>query len=227
MSAAYAKQDNAMSVWFRWILANSLAETVGLGTAFGIGVALFPYLQAPGVLVGLATAGVAVLAGTLVEGTVVGTAQWLVLRRPFPSMRWRTWVLATAVGAFVAWTLGMLPSTLLSTGSGTQSSTPTEPSNAVVYGLAALMGLVAGTILGTPQWLVLRRHVRRAALWIPANALAWAPGMVMAFVAVDLLFATGIGISAVVLAIAALAAIGAVVGAIHGLVLIWLVQGDR
>ena len=51
--------------------------------------------------------------------------------------------------------------------------------------------------------------------------------MVMAFVAVDLLFATGIGISAVVLAIAALAAIGAVVGAIHGLVLIWLVQGDR
>ena len=127
----------------------------------------------------------------------------------------------------MAWTLGMLPSTLLSTGSGTQSSAPTEPSNAVVYGLAALMGLVAGAILGTPQWLVLRRHVRRAALWIPANALAWAPGMVMAFVAVDLLFAIGIGISAVVLAIAALAAIGAVVGAIHGLVLIWLVQGDR
>lgn len=196
----------------------------GLGTAFGIGVALFPYLQAPGFLVALATAGVAVLAGTLVEGTVVGTAQWLVLRRPLPGMRWRAWVLATAVGAFVAWTLGMLPSTLLSTVSATQSSAPTEPSNSVVYGLAALMGLVAGAVLGTPQWLVLRRHVPRAALWIAANALAWAPGMVMAFVAANLLFATGIGISAVVLAIAALAAIGTVVGAIHGLVLIWLVR---
>jgi hypothetical protein len=86
------------------------------------------------------------------------------------------------------------------------------------------MGLVAGAVLGTPQWLVLWRHVPRAALWIAANALAWAPGLVMAFVAADLLFATGIGISAVVLAIAALAAIGAVVGAIHGLVLIWLVR---
>ncbi len=124
----------------------------------------------------------------------------------------------------MAWTLGMLPSTVLSTGPGTQSSAPTEPSNAVVYGLAALMGLVAGAILGTPQWLVLRRHVRRAALWIPANALAWAPGMVMAFVEADFVFATGIGISAVVLAITTLATIGGVVGAIHGLVLIWLVR---
>jgi hypothetical protein len=48
---------------------------VGLGSTFAIGVALFPYLQTPGVLVVLATVGVAILAGTLIEGTVVGTAQ--------------------------------------------------------------------------------------------------------------------------------------------------------
>lgn len=222
MGAAYAKQDDAMSLWLRWVLANSLAETVGLGTAFGIGAVLFPYLQGPGVLIALATAGVAVLVGTLVEGTVVGTAQWLVLRHPFPNMKWRAWVVATAVGAFVAWTLGMLPNTLMSAGFNTGSSAPTEPSDAVVYGLAALMGLVVGTILGTPQWLVLRRHVRRAAVWIGANALAWAPGMVLAFYAADFIFSAGVGISTVVLAIAALAAVGALVGAIHGLALVWL-----
>src|SRR3712207_8569653 len=105
---------------------------------------LFPYTT---LFRSLATAGVAVLAGTLVEGTVVGTAQWLVLRRPFPAMKWRAWALATAAGAFVAWTLGMLPSILLSAGADTGSSAPTEPSDAVVYGLAALIGLVAGTIL--------------------------------------------------------------------------------
>lgn len=66
------EQDSA-GLWIRWVLANAAAETVGLGATLGIGVALFPYLQAPGLLVALATAGAAVLAGTLVEGTVVGT----------------------------------------------------------------------------------------------------------------------------------------------------------
>ena len=122
----------------------------------------------------------------------------------------------------MAWTLGMLPSTLMSAGSDAGSSAPSEPGAGMVYGLAALMGLVAGTILGTPQWLVPRRHVRRAALWIPANALAWMPGMILAFVGADLIFSGGIGTSTVVRAIAILVAIGAVVGAIHGLALVWL-----
>jgi hypothetical protein len=149
------------------------------------------------------------------------------LAETVPAMTWRAWVMATAAGAFVAWTLGMLPSTLLSAGSSTPGSAPTGPSGAVVYGLAALMGLVAGTILGTPQWLVLRRHLPRAALWVPANALAWAPGMILAFYAADFAFSAGAGISTVVLAIATLAAIGAVVGAIHGLALVWLMRLRR
>lgn len=220
-----ARQDSAVGLWLRWVLANSLAETVGLGSAFGIGAILFPYLNEPGILVALATVAVAVLAGTLVEGTVVGTAQWLVLRAPFPAMRWRAWVLATAVGAFIAWASGMLPTTLLSASSDEGGGpAPSEPSAAMVYGMAALMGLVAGTILGTPQWLVLRRHVRRAAIWILANALAWVPGMVLAFVAADFIFSAGIGMITIVLAIATLMAIGAVVGAIHGLALVWLTR---
>jgi hypothetical protein len=225
-----AEQDSTRGVglWLRWVLANSFAETVGLGAAFGIGAILFPYLSAPGILTALATVAVAVLAGTLIEGTVVGSAQWLVLRRRLPGMRWRAWVLATAAGAFIAWTSGMLPTTLLSAGSDESGgSTPSEPSEAMVYALAALMGLVAGTILGTPQWLVLRRHVRRAAWWIGANALAWVPGMILAFVAADFIFSAGSGVATVVLAIVTLAAIGGIVGAIHGLVLIWLVQPRR
>jgi hypothetical protein len=127
----------------------------------------------------------------------------------------------------VAWTFGMLPSTLMSAGSETGGSAPSEPSEAMVYGLAALMGLVAGTILGTPQWLVLRRHVRRAALWIGANALAWVPGMVLAFVAADFIFSASSGVGTIVLAIVTLAAIGGIVGAIHGLALVWLVRPRR
>ena len=225
--AISAGAEDGRGLWLRWVLANSLAETVGLGASFGVGAALFPYLQAPGILIALATAGAAILAGTLIEGTAVGTAQWLVLRHPFPNLKWRAWALATTAGAFVAWALGMLPSTLMSAGSGAEGFAPTEPGAAVVYGLAALMGLVAGTILGTPQWLVLRRHVRWAALWVPANALAWAPGMVLAFVSADFVFSAGIGASAVLLSVVTLAVIGAVVGAIHGAALVWLLRSHR
>ena len=128
------------------------------------------------------------------------------------------------MGAFVAWTLGMLPGTFIRAGSETGGSAPHEPSNSLVYGLAALMGLVAGAILGTPQWFVLRRNVRRAAIWIPANALAWMPGMVLAFVAVDFIFSAGTGMITIVFAIATLFVIGAVVGAIHGIALVWVVS---
>lgn len=46
----------------------------------------------------------------------------------------------------------------------------------------------------------------------------------MAFVAADFLFSAGIGFGTVLLAVATLAAIGAVVGAIHGLSLVWLLR---
>lgn len=211
---------NDRGLWLGWVLANSLAETVGLGISFGMGAILIQYLQGPGVLTALATAGAAVLAGTLIEGTTVGTAQWLVLRRRIPNMRWRTWTLATAAGALVAWTLGMLPGTFMGAQSG--GPAPAEPPDSVVYVLAAVMGLVGGTILGAPQWIALRRHVRRASLWVPANALAWAPGMVLAFAAADVLFSSDMGSVSILFAVSILALIGAVVGAIHGAVLVWL-----
>jgi hypothetical protein len=51
--------------------------------------------------------------------------------------------------------------------------------------------------------------------------------MILAFYAADFACSAGAGISTVVLAIATLAAIGAVVGAIHGLALVWLMRLRR
>jgi hypothetical protein len=67
------KQNSTINLWLRWVLANLLAGTVGLGATFGLGVTHFPYLSAPDALIVLETVAVAVLAGTLIEGTVVGT----------------------------------------------------------------------------------------------------------------------------------------------------------
>ena len=88
--------------------------------------------------------------------------------------------------------------------------------------LAAGMGLVLGAILALPQWRVLRRAVPRAGVWLPANAVAWALGMPVIFAAVDRAYAAGSAAGTVGILAAALLLAGTVVGAVHGVALIWL-----
>jgi hypothetical protein len=87
-------------LWWQWVLANAVSETVGLGATLLIGA--FLLVQAEPIIGAIPAAALGVLAGTVIEGSIVGTAQWLVLRRPLQRMRWRVWVLATALGACVA-----------------------------------------------------------------------------------------------------------------------------
>jgi len=84
--------------WLKWVPAS--AVTVGAA-----GVALWPaiWAQAPAwVVFGALAVGGAV--GSVVAGAVVGTAQWLILRRRVHRGGW--WVLASAVGLAVGWMAG-------------------------------------------------------------------------------------------------------------------------
>lgn len=118
----------------------------------------------------------------------------------------------------------MVPSTTLSSGAEPGAPAPQEPGESVIYALAFLVGLVLGPVLGFARWLVLRRHVRRAVLWMPANALAWAFGMVVVFAGADPAAAGGASVVTAALVLLALAAAGAVVGAVHGVALVWLLR---
>jgi hypothetical protein len=214
------------NLWRRWVIANALGELVGLGAAAVAGVALVQLFEATlSTFASLAGAGVMILLGTF-EGVIVGLAQWLVLRRQFPALSRRAWALASAAGAFVAWTLGMLPSTLIDFGADAAGAPPPQMSDLLMYALAAAMGAVLGPILGIPQWLALRRHVRHAAWWIPANAAAWALGMPVVFIGASSAPTGGLP-GLVATGVLTAAAAGAVVGAIHGLALIWLAQPQR
>jgi hypothetical protein len=117
----------------------------------------------------------AILAGAF-EGLVVGWAQWSVLRCPLPGMRARSWIGATVLGAFAAWCIGMLPSTLRSlapqSAAGQVGPSPFE--GPLFYPLAMVMCAILSVVLGLPQWVVLRR-------WIAANSAAWALGMPVIF----------------------------------------------
>ncbi len=94
----------------------------------------------------------------------------------------------------------------------------------MIYTLAAVMGFVLGSILGVPQWLVLRHHLPKAGWWVLANALAWLVGMVIVFVGTNFIPPEGISLNVAFVLLLFLFIAGAVVGAIHGLVLVWLLH---
>ena len=162
------------------------------------------------------------------EATVVGLAQWWAMSPRFPSIGKFEWWRGTFIGALIAYVLGYLPSTIMSMGEVTTSSAPVaEPDQWIVLLLAAGMGAVGGVVLSFAQWLVLRRNVPRAGLWIPANMLAWMFGMPIIFWGIDLAFKLPALWQSVLLMAGTLFLAGAVVGAIHGLFLIRLAAKHR
>lgn len=219
-------------IWRRWVVANAWSELIGLAGSAGIVLLLFGTAEPARPAEILLAAAATIILATLLEGVVVGFAQWRVLSdalRPLPGgpPTARQWIGATALGACVAWVLGMLPSTIMSFQQPTAQAGFPEPGLGLMVGLAAIMGLVLGPVLAFFQWLVLRRYLQGAAWWMPANAMAWAFGMMAIFLGAGALSAdASLWTIAGVLASACLLA-GAVVGAIHGLALLWLLSKNR
>jgi hypothetical protein len=121
----------------------------------------------------------ALTAGVL-EGAIVGGLLGLVLTSCRPELRLRAWVMATIAGAVVGWGLGSLASLFMSAGSN-----QAEPPLGVTIAAAAALGLAAGPILGAFQARALRVVGLRPSRWIVANALGWAMGMPLVFLAAD------------------------------------------
>jgi len=95
--------------------------------------------------------------GGLVTGLVLGVAQWIVLRQVMALSGW--WIVATGIGLAA----GLALSVALS---GTSIDLPPLIVRAVL----------TGCLLGIAQWLLLRRHVAAAGLWIVVVTIGWALG---------------------------------------------------
>jgi hypothetical protein len=212
----------------QWVLANGLSEAAGLGTTFALGTLLAPRLAAASGLVAvLGGAVLAVLLGTFLEGVVVGWAQGRVLAR-HTAIAPSAWIRASALGAGLAWLLGMVPSTVMALGSGGAAAGDAppmpEPGPLATYALAAGLGALTGPVLGALQWRVLRAAVPHAGRWLWANALAWAVGMPVIFAGMDLVPWTGPAGPRVATLYLVCAAAGGAVGLVHGRVLLGLVR---
>lgn len=213
--------------WLRWVVANAVGEVLGLGPVALIALMLARVLAETG---GAAAALMGLLLFTALgafEGAVVGYAQGRVLRRRLPAVTARRWTAATAIGASAAWFLGMLPATVGALSGGEAAMAESELGAASMIAMEAATGAVLGAVLAVPQWRVLRRHVDRAGWWLPANAVAWAAAIPLIFLVASAdLPAVGLLLLCATI-VTVIAGAGALVGAIHGLVLVRLLAAAQ
>jgi len=215
----------SLRLWVRWVAANVAAEVLGLGVDGLVGLWLISQWGEPSGARVVAFAALLVAFGAL-EGVLVGLGQGWAVGPFLPELSLGAWVASTAAGAFLAWVLGMLPSTLMSFARPAADAAVDGPaiSDALQLLLAIPLGLVAGAVLSSVQALVLRRHLPGVWRWVAGNALAWALAMPVVFLSAGGLpeGASPLALAARVLLTIGLA--GAIVGAVHGGVLMKMLR---
>ncbi len=217
-------RQNRFKLWLQWIVANAMGELLGLGTVSIVALFLASRLD-ESVVSTLLFALLMILLGAF-EGIAIGLAQWIVLRKIISRLTKRSWINASLIGAVIAWTLEMLPSTVINLAAQSESI-PLVINEVQVILLASITGVVLGFILALPQWLVLRRYVRRANWWLGANSVAWAFGLPLIFLVAGTVTEGAAKLQIIATLLLAIATAGGIVGAIHGIVLVWVLRLKR
>src|SRR5215208_329967 len=184
-------ERSEIGLWLGWTLATAGGMLVGF------------LLAIP--LVNLLDLVVAQIAVPVLAGTVIGFAQWIVLRRYITAnTQWE-------LGDGVTWAAGYILGLLL---------VQSLPSSIFI---ATLGYLLFGAIVALVQWPVLRREVPNILIWIIACAFGWTAGFWASQAVLPLFFtdpSIAPAISTTVIAVTS----GLVAGAITGLALLWIVR---
>ncbi len=149
------KQDR--QTWFAWALLTGAGSMAGV-TLVSLALNAVPILgtaeQGDGneLTLSLVVSSLVVYA---ILGGMIGAGQWYELRNLLP--RAGLWILATAGGWLLGFSLGVLAFTLL----------PELPPLVLI----SLPFLLVGIISGVSQWLYLRRFWSDSLSWIPVSAL--------------------------------------------------------
>ncbi|HEY9641587.1 MAG TPA: hypothetical protein V6C57_13950 [Coleofasciculaceae cyanobacterium] len=202
------------SLWEEWVVAMAIAELVGIGMIAIARIAIHP-VDRVGMIASLHIVG-------LLQGIVLGLAQWLVLRHYIQHVG--KWVLVTAIAALIAWLIGIQAIVIMAFSTSLNIDLTAGMRTTVLLREAFLLGAWVGGVMGFAQWLVLKAHIRRAVLWIMVNALAWALGLSVAFIGARLIQSHPFNLKTALMGAITGLTMGAVVGAITGIALIWLVK---
>jgi hypothetical protein len=183
-------ERNELGLWLGWTLA----------TAGGMLLGFLPTI----LLVNVLDLGLAQIAVPVLAGTVIGFAQWLVLRHYITASTHWDWTdgISWAAGYILGLLLiQMLPSTVF-----------------VVF----IGYFLFGAIVALVQWPVLRREIPQVLTWLAASAIAWAVGYWVSQAVLSLFTDPLIDpvVGTTVIAVTS----GLVAGAITGVALIWIVR---
>ncbi len=206
------RRRESWNLWEAWILA-----TVA-GGLIGIGIVALAIAFADNLGTVSSTTLLHIVGG--LEGIVLGFTQWLVLRRYVKNIG--GWVVATAIGAIVAWLIGLKVIVLLILIFNNQDITQTTPFSLLTA--IFCLGVWVGTILGFCQWFVLRIHMQRGLLWVLSNGLAWGLGLLIASIGATLTKPGEFTTQTALIGVTTGATAGAMVGAITGIALVWLLK---
>ncbi len=200
------------ALWWRWTKVVTVGETI----AFSI-PAVAGALIAGGDLGALAAAPLILTAG-FAEGVVLGFSQALVVRRALPAVSSRSWIVATAVGALVAWAVSLVPTSI---GDGIEELPP-----AVLAAGGLVLGVIFLLSIGGLQWRVLRDHLPRAGWWVVAVAVGWMAALISFMAIASPLWQEGQPLWLIIaIGLAAGLVMAAVMAAITGYALLRLTNG--
>jgi hypothetical protein len=182
---------NEFGLWLGWTLATTSGMLLGLLT-------FIPLLN-------LIDLGLARIVIPLWAGMLVGTFQWLVLRRYLTHSA--DWILNGGAGFALGYGLGLIIIQALSE-----------------YPWGAFVGYILfGLVIAVIQWPVLRREIPNAIPWVLASIVGWALGAYLSQVVLNVVVgsdAVSPAWSTTVIA----GTTGLVAGAVTGLVLVWIVR---
>jgi hypothetical protein len=160
----------------RWTALCAAAEAVGMTAAATAATVSQHLVGEPANRRQAAVVLAIVVIGGLVEGVAVGALQALGLRRLFPTLDTRRWLLVTTAVAGIGWAAATAPAALSGGGGGA------APPLAMVVAGAIGLGALMGALLGAAQAPGLRGRVSHPWRWVGACAAAWSPTMAVIFV---------------------------------------------
>ncbi|MGW5922266.1 hypothetical protein ACWFPY_25035 [Nocardia fluminea] len=199
-----------MPMWLRWTVLVTVGEFLGFSIPALVATAMWDRAGIwPTALLLVAGAG---------EGAVLGLFQARALHPAIPDLGYRAWIVATALGAVVAWSVAMTLARV-----DTVRAWPTSVAiPALCVGAAVVI-----SALGVAQWVVLRRYLSRAGWWIVATAASWAAGLLSFAVFTSPLWHQGQpGAQIAAIGVAGGLLMAAVMAAVSGGFLVWLLRSQ-
>jgi hypothetical protein len=149
--------------WLGWIALSTIGSLLGIVAGFfvtlltgGFGSNGFPF-------------------GWTVVWAILGFFQWLLLKRRIK--RSSLWIATSALGGAVALPVCVLASYPISTNALSDffhNFISLDLSNSYEVFSLSKIGAINEAIVGTAQWLLLKRQISRAGWWIPVSALGGA-----------------------------------------------------